>query len=65
MNNEIILLEVSKNYFYEGGIKSLKMSLSKRDIAQKQNTNITQAQRRHNGQQDIDSLLLFLLLNKL
>ena len=69
MNNEIMLynkiLEVSKNYFYEGGIKSLKMNMSKRDIAQKQNTNIAKAQRGHNRQQDIDSFLLFLLLNEL
>ena len=69
MNHEIMLhnkiLEVSKNYFNKGDIKSLKISMSKRNIAQKQDANITQAQRRHNRQQDIGSSLLFLLLNEL
>ena len=54
MNHEIMLynkiLEVSKNYLSKGGVISLKISISKRNIAQKHNTNITQAQSRHNRQ---------------
>ena len=69
MSHEIMLynkiLEVSKNYFKKGSIKSLKINTSKRNIAQKQNTDTTQAQSRHNRQQEIDSFLLFLLLNEL
>ena len=49
MNHEIMLYnkipEVSKNYFNKGGIKSLKISMSKRNIAQKKNTNITSSKK--------------------